>query len=247
MHYRCGLYRNVTNVFLMLTANFFFYVLNVLFLVLCLPSTFLNLSIKCKCMSDDKILFFKLKHSSQLLVVFLLIFPRAFLGNKPQLHHWNASLHFNKAKVSSSCLLFLSGAKILFLSGQHLCIFSISKWLMTNVKWPFLGPALRKYNSAALGDYSGWRYVVSGSRHPVQDLEPRHVSSISPRPERFNQDDGTECFDPQPGQEDRQRDPNWASQIGRIPRGEITLERLSAGFSLYHVELTSFLALYRWT
>lgn len=63
-------------------------------------------------------------------------------------------------------------------------------------------------NSATVGDYSGWRGVVSGSRHSVQDLEPRHVSTISPGPERLNQDDGTEGFDLQPCQEDFQGDPN---------------------------------------
>lgn len=68
-----------------------------------------------------------------------------------------------------------------------------------------------KCHSLNVGDYSGWRRVVSWSRHSVQDLEPCHVSSISPGPERLNQDDCTECFDPQPGQEDCQRNPNRES------------------------------------
>lgn len=68
-----------------------------------------------------------------------------------------------------------------------------------------------KYRFVSVGVHSGWWCVSSGSRHPVQDLEPRHVSNISPGSERLHKDDGTECFDPQPVQEDCQGDPDRES------------------------------------
>ena len=68
-----------------------------------------------------------------------------------------------------------------------------------------------KYEFVCVGVYSGWWCVSSGSRHPVPDLEPGHVSNISSGSERLDQNDGTECLDPQPVQEDCQGDPNRES------------------------------------
>lgn len=68
-----------------------------------------------------------------------------------------------------------------------------------------------KYLPVTVGNYSGWWYTISGSRHPVQDLESCHVGSVSPGPEHLNQNDSTECSDPQSGQENSQRDPDRES------------------------------------
>lgn len=70
---------------------------------------------------------------------------------------------------------------------------------------------LLKYYPVNVGDYPGWWCSIGGSRHPVQDLESCHVGGVCPGPEHLNQNDGTECFDPQPGQENSQRDPDGES------------------------------------
>lgn len=82
-------------------------------------------------------------------------------------------------------------------------IFMICKYQLKNFP-----SHLVHYSCISPGDYSRWRRVVSRSRHPVQDLESCHISGIGPGLECLNQNGGTKCFDPEPGQEDCQGDPD---------------------------------------
>lgn len=91
-------------------------------------------------------------------------------------------------------------------------------------------------NVASVGDCSGWRGVVSGSRHPIQDLEPGHVSGVCPGPERVDQNDGTERFDSHLSQKVCQRDSDRQAETGRISWSKTSLAPLQT-FLQHHFHL----------